>query len=112
MSQKETVQCLVKKYRLAKSWSQDDLAQRIGIRRQAIYDIESGRYLPNTAVALRLARVFGCRVEDLFIQEETLKDDRIHILDGGPAASPRLGLAKIRDRLVGFPLEGRRAMID
>ena len=56
--EKESIQCLVKKYRLASSWSQDDLAQRIGVRRQAIYDIESGRYLPNTAVAPKLLPPF------------------------------------------------------
>ena len=113
MSKKQgNIENHVKKFRLANDWSQDELAQRIGVRRQAVYDIESGRYLPNTAVALRLAKVFGCRVEDLFVPEETLDNNRIHILDGSAASSPRVGLAKIRDRLVGFPLEGRRSMID
>jgi putative molybdopterin biosynthesis protein len=43
-----------------------ELAQRAGISRQTIYAIESGSYVPNTAVALRLARALEVGVEDLF----------------------------------------------
>jgi putative molybdopterin biosynthesis protein len=46
--------------------SQQALATRCGLTRQAVNAIEAGQYIPNTAVALRLARVLGCRVEDLF----------------------------------------------
>ncbi len=52
--------------RTAKELSQGELAARSGITRQAIHAIEAGHYLPTTAVALRLADVLGCRVEDLF----------------------------------------------
>ena len=58
----DAITCKVKDFRLRKGWSQEDLAAGIDVRRQAVYDIESGRYLPNTAIALRLARLFGCRV--------------------------------------------------
>ena len=57
--------CMIKPYRQRNGWSQEELAEKVRIGRQAVYDMESGRYLPNTAVALRLARVFGCAVEDL-----------------------------------------------
>jgi molybdate-binding protein/DNA-binding XRE family transcriptional regulator len=43
-----------------------DLASQVGVTRQAIYAIEAGTYMPNTAVALRLARVLETTVEDLF----------------------------------------------
>ena len=43
-----------------------ELARRTGISRQTIYAIESGSYMPNTAVALRLARTLEVSVEDLF----------------------------------------------
>lgn len=46
--------------------SQGELASRAGITRQAVSSIESNLYLPTTAVALRLALVLACRVEDLF----------------------------------------------
>lgn len=45
---------------------QGELAVRAGVTRQAVSAIESNLYLPTTAVALRLASVLSCRVEDLF----------------------------------------------
>ena len=45
------------------------LAAEVGITRQAIYAIEAGTYMPNTVVALRLARVLETSVEDLFALE-------------------------------------------
>src|ERR1700685_2788903 len=42
------------------------LARAAGVRRQAIYAMEAGSYVPNTAVALRLAQALEVRVEDLF----------------------------------------------
>ena len=56
----------LKAVRVAKGLSQGDLAAKSGITRQAVSAIESDVYLPATAVALRLASVLACRVEDLF----------------------------------------------
>jgi molybdate-binding protein/DNA-binding XRE family transcriptional regulator len=56
----------LKSVRIAKGLSQGDLAAKSGITRQAVSAIESDLYLPTTAVALRLASVLACRVEDLF----------------------------------------------
>lgn len=47
-----------------------ELASDIGVSRQTIYAMEAGNYVPNTTVALRLARVLGCKVEELFFIEE------------------------------------------
>jgi len=52
--------------RQKRGFSAADLARRTGISRQTIYAIESGSYMPNTAVALRLARMLEVHVEDLF----------------------------------------------
>jgi putative transcriptional regulator len=46
--------------------TQEDLAQRVGVSRQTIIAIESGRYTPSLGLALRLAKLFKCRVEELF----------------------------------------------
>jgi molybdate-binding protein/DNA-binding XRE family transcriptional regulator len=46
--------------------TQQDLARKVGATRQALHAIETGRYLPNVALAVRLARALGCTVEDLF----------------------------------------------
>jgi molybdate-binding protein/DNA-binding XRE family transcriptional regulator len=56
----------LKDLRAAQGLSQGELANKSGITRQAVSAIESHLYLPTTAVALRLASVLGCRVEDLF----------------------------------------------
>ncbi len=49
------------------------LASQVGISRQALAAVESGRSTPSTALALKLAQVLGCRVEDLFaLAEEAL----------------------------------------
>lgn len=56
----------LKDIRVAQGFSQGELAKKSGITRQAISAIESHLYLPTTAVALRLASVLRCRVEDLF----------------------------------------------
>ena len=77
----------------------------IGVRRQAVYDMESGRYLPNTAVALRLARALGCTVEMLFLEDAPAELDSIHMLNEAEAAA-RLSLAQVREKLVGVPLCG------
>ena len=50
--------------------TQEDLAQRVGVSRQTIIAIESGRYTPSLGLALRLAKLFKCRVEDLFTLKE------------------------------------------
>ncbi|TKB65858.1 MAG: helix-turn-helix domain-containing protein [Nitrospira sp.] len=56
----------LKSCRMEKGFSQSELATRAGVTRQAVSAIESNLYLPTTAVALRLASVLDCRVEDLF----------------------------------------------
>ncbi len=51
--------------------TQQELADRVGVTRQTIHSIERGRYNPSVELALKLARVFGVPVEQLFeIQEE------------------------------------------
>src|SRR5437667_7062499 len=57
---------LLKSIRESRGLSAAELAKRVDVTRQTIYAIEDGTFLPNTAVALRLARVLDVRVEDLF----------------------------------------------
>ncbi len=56
----------LKTFRTQRGLSQGELATRAGITRQAVSAIESNLYLPTTAVALKLASVLECHVEDLF----------------------------------------------
>ncbi len=107
MARKERdIICHVKTFRTERGWSQEELAEMVDIRRQAIYDIESGRYLPNTAIALRMARVFGCRVEDLFVENTVPKYVPVQVVNGTTEPSARLAMGRVRDRLVGFALQG------
>ena len=46
--------------------TQKDLADRCGVSRQSIIAVEQGKFRPSVELALRLAEVFGVRVEDLF----------------------------------------------
>jgi molybdate-binding protein/DNA-binding XRE family transcriptional regulator len=104
--------CHLKTMRQSRGWTQNYLAELVGIKRQAIYDIESGRYVPNTAVALELARHLGCKVEDLFETDATGADQPLTIIDRPAAGSSRVALARVRDRLVGYPLDGKNAIND
>lgn len=98
------ITCHVKAYRQAKGWSQAQLADSVGVKRQAIYDIESGRYLPNTGVAIRMAKILDCTVETLFSEENTGDVVEIELAGDEVAGPARLYSAKIRGRLVGVPL--------
>ena len=50
--------------------TQADLAEHIGVSRQTIHAIESGKYVPSTVLALKLSRLFGKPVNELFQLEE------------------------------------------
>ncbi|GAB3331885.1 helix-turn-helix transcriptional regulator [Larkinella ripae] len=61
----------IKVARAERDLSQADLAERIGVSRQTINSIETGRYVPSTILALKLALVFEKNVEEIFQLEET-----------------------------------------
>jgi len=52
------------------NWSQLELGLRVGVSRQAINAIETGKYDPSLPLALKIARVFDQPVEDIFELEE------------------------------------------
>jgi len=94
--------------RTAKGLSQSALASMAGITRQAIYAIEANQYLPTTAVALRLAGAFDCRVEDLFslvssgeVIEGDLTGSHQYAADPAPV---RVKVARVGDRMVVRPV--------
>lgn len=61
---------LLRSAREREGLTQEKLAERAGVSRQTIISIEGGRYVPSLELALTFARIFACRVEDLFgIQE-------------------------------------------
>jgi putative transcriptional regulator len=46
--------------------TQADLAEKIGVSRQTINAMESNKYVPSTVLALKIAKLFGKQVEDIF----------------------------------------------
>jgi putative transcriptional regulator len=57
---------VVKELRSSQGLSQATLATSVGVSRQTINSIESGRYLPSLPLAIALARFFGTTVEEVF----------------------------------------------
>ncbi|HSZ33656.1 MAG TPA: helix-turn-helix transcriptional regulator [Puia sp.] len=57
--------------RAIKNMTQEELANQVGVSRQTINTIESNKYIPSTLLALKIARVFGKPVEDIFSLDET-----------------------------------------
>lgn len=52
--------------RAERAWTQADLALRIGVSRQSINAIETGKFDPSLPVAFRLAKLFGRPIEEIF----------------------------------------------
>ena len=63
----EEVSNRVKDLRALKGWTQQDLADAVGVSRQSINSIERDRYVPSLALALAFARVFRVPVEEIFV---------------------------------------------
>lgn len=53
-------------HRARLGWTQEQLAREIGVSRKTITTIETGRFMPSTWLALKLASALGASVEDLF----------------------------------------------
>jgi len=60
----------VKELRTERGWTQQDLAEAVGVSRQSINSIERERYVPSLPLALTFAQVFGISTDDIFILED------------------------------------------
>ncbi len=103
--------CRLKEIRNSKKITQTQLADLVGIKRQAIYDLETGRYLPNTSIALRLARSLNCRVEDIFC-ENSQENHPIVLVDRTEETDPRVSVAKIRNTLYAYSLSRTHSIME
>ena len=56
----------IKQHRARLDMTQEDLADRVGVRRQAILAIEKGKYAPSATLAFQIAKELGMRVDELF----------------------------------------------
>ncbi|QTD43371.1 helix-turn-helix transcriptional regulator [Sporosarcina sp. Te-1] len=61
---------LIKEKRTEMGWTQDDLAEKLDVSRQTIISLEKGRYNPSLVLAFKIAKLFACKIEDIFLPEE------------------------------------------
>jgi len=106
----------LKSLRTQKGFSQGELAARAGITRQAVSSIESHLYLPTTSVALHLASVLACRVEDLFslVAAEDIVEGKLigHLQQSDMKASPiRVKVSTVGSKTVVRPVTGLGEML-
>lgn len=60
----------IKVERAKRDFTQQDLAEKVQVSRQTINSIESGKYVPSTVLALKIARVFEVKLEEIFQLDE------------------------------------------
>ena len=60
----------LKVLRAERDWTQGDLATRLGVSRQAVNAVETGKYDPSLPLAFRIAKLFALRIEDVFVPDE------------------------------------------
>ena len=56
-------------YRREFGYSQDKLAEKLGVSRQTIISIEKGKYNPSLPLAFEIAKIFNSKIEDIFIYD-------------------------------------------
>ena len=60
-------ECRLKKYRLLKEMTQEQLAEKVGVRRETIMRLEKAQYNPSLKLAIDISRVVGVPIEEIFI---------------------------------------------
>lgn len=60
-------ECNLKKYRLLKDLTQEQLADKVGVRRETIMRLEKAQYNPSLKLAIDISRVVEAPIEDIFI---------------------------------------------
>ena len=66
----------VKELRIARGWTQEGLADAVGVSRQSINSIERDRYVPSLGLALTFARVFDCSTDEIFTLNGEIGEDK------------------------------------
>ena len=66
MSKKEVIKNIVQEYRQKLGMTQEELAQAVAVSRQTIIALEKGNYIPSVLLAIKLAKVFNTKVENIF----------------------------------------------
>ncbi len=109
MASKPRVQNRVSEIRKSRGVGAADLARRINVSRQTVYAIEAGTYVPNTEVALNLARELEVTVDDLFSLQtgpaKLTESLAVEVLSAGsPPKGQPVQICQIGSRWVGVPV--------
>lgn len=56
--------------RAEQGWSQAELAQKLSVSRQTVNALETGKYDPSLDLAFKIGRLFGMKIEEIFIPDE------------------------------------------
>ncbi|MEP7162268.1 MAG: helix-turn-helix transcriptional regulator [Candidatus Moraniibacteriota bacterium] len=62
----EYIENSVQKHRNKKGWTQESLAEEVGVTRQTIIALEKGNYIPSVLLAMKIAKQFRLPVEEIF----------------------------------------------
>jgi molybdate-binding protein/transcriptional regulator with XRE-family HTH domain len=111
MSTPQLPQNSVRSRRMARNWSQQELADRSGLSRAGISAIEAGRLAPSVTAAMALSHALDCRVEDLFAPPSS----QARCVDWAiePASSrPRYWQARVNGRIFAYPVEDDSPQLD
>ena len=102
----------VRQLRRARGLSQAELAELVGVSRQALSAVESEKQVPSTALALRLARALDCCVEDLFqLPPSSVVQAVLADLPNRPSGH-RVVVGRVGDVLVAHPIHDPRKPAD
>ena len=107
--EKTRVQSRLAEIRKSRGVGASDLARRVRVSRQTIYAIEAGTYVPNTEVALNLARELEVTVDELFLLQEGLPTPpeslAAEVLSAGPSVKGQpVRVCQIGSRWVSVPV--------
>ena len=75
MGMSDFVRNRLKVLRAERDWSQAELGGRLGVSRQAVNAIETGKYDPSLPLAFKIARLFDARIEEIFDDEGGVQAD-------------------------------------
>ncbi|MEX2627859.1 MAG: substrate-binding domain-containing protein [Ilumatobacteraceae bacterium] len=94
----------IRALRVARGWSQADLAGRAGVTRQLVGAVEAGRHAPNVTAALGLARALGATVEELFDGPDAEPAPVVPVFGAPIPPGTPVSTARVGDALVAVPL--------
>ena len=79
----DKMQTRIKEYRIRQNLTQEDLAKKVGVRRETIVFLEQGKYNPSLKLAHDVAKTLHSTIDDLFIFEEDnpRPEERIVLMD-------------------------------